>query len=673
MRISDQKEVKEGSVVSKSRRQIRLTIGTKLISLIAVLLMASVASLVWLSTRMFIEDNTALIQQMNADTAANLASRTREILEFSADKMRVTGMLLLDKKNDKKNASAEESGVLSEFLSKGQDMLALFVQQVGEGKAEVLASAFSPDWEAMNDPAGSGVLQALASDPDFVISRAAQGVVQVTRLRLADGNPAIAMMVPFIEAQPGGTSFTHILTAILKHTRMTAAFEESDLVTTYLVDGKGRLLAHTDLSRVLASENVGYLGIVRQFMDGKFNATGNGQTRYVEAQSGEARLGAFRAVGFAGLGVVAEVAEAKAFEAAKRVEHRSILVAVIILCLSFLAGYFFSGSLTWPIQQLARAARKIAEGDFKVELKPKGHDEVAELSLTFNDMAKGLEERDRVKATFNKFHNKEIAEKLLSGEVKLGGERKQAVIFFSDVRGFTGMSESMQPEQVVELLNEYMTRMVAVIRMNGGIVDKYVGDAIMALWGVPIGGTNDAVSAVRACLAMRQELAMLNELRLARGQVALKIGMGLNMGPVIAGNIGSDEKMEYTVIGDSVNLASRIESMTKEYGTDLLISQAIYERVKAHFVFDACESARVKGKSTAIQVYKVRGYLDEGREIVIETPYSSYAAEKSDKVVHEKADGEITEAGIHQPVSKPESGTPAISVPPPPVNRKKAA
>ena len=101
-------------------------------------------------------------------------------------------------------------------------------------------------------------------------------------------------------------------------------------------------------------------------------------------------------------------------------------------------------------------------------------------------MARGLEERDRVKETFNKFHNKEIAEKLLSGEVKLGGERKEATIFFSDVRGFTAMSETMEPEQVVEMLNEYMTRMVAIVRTHHGIVDKYVGDAIMALWGVPI-------------------------------------------------------------------------------------------------------------------------------------------------------------------------------------------
>jgi len=316
------------------------------------------------------------------------------------------------------------------------------------------------------------------------------------------------------------------------------------------------------------------------------------------------------------------------------VQKRSIYLAGIILCMAFLLGYFYSGTITWPIRKLVEAAQRIAEGDFKIQLKARGRDEISHLSTAFNQMAEGLEERDRVKETFNKFHSKEIAEKLLSGEVKLGGERKDATIFFSDVRGFTSLSETMEPEKVVELLNEYMTRMVSVIRRHGGIVDKYVGDAIMALWGVPISSEGDTARAVRACLEMRRELAALNELRISRGQPALKIGMGLNCGQVIAGNIGSEEKMEYTVIGDTVNTASRMESMTKEYGTDFLIPREIYDRVKDQFVVEQCQSARVKGKSAAIEVFKVKGYIEAGQPVLIETPYSSYASEKSDKSAH---------------------------------------
>ncbi|MEK6706498.1 MAG: adenylate/guanylate cyclase domain-containing protein [Bdellovibrionota bacterium] len=175
--------------------------------------------------------------------------------------------------------------------------------------------------------------------------------------------------------------------------------------------------------------------------------------------------------------------------------------------------------------------------------------------------------------------------------------------------------------------------MVAIIRTHGGVVDKYVGDAIMALWGVPLASRDDTKNALMACLTMRTELVKLNEIRLSRGQPILKIGMGLNIGPVIAGNIGSNEKMEYTVIGDAVNLASRIESMTKDYGVDLLISHDVYECIKDSFLCEPCESAKVKGKSGAVEVYKVHGYLNESHEnIMVESPYATYEPEKSGKV-----------------------------------------
>jgi adenylate cyclase len=524
---------------------------------------------------------------------------------------------------------------VNEFFSKDKDFLALFVHGPGSapGELSVVSKSISPELKALGDEGGDKSLAAIQGQKELALANVARGEVVVVSLKLTDSAPAVALSVPLIASATVEGEFTHVATALIRQTRFVKAFSESEIVTSFMIDRKGRLLAHPDAARVATGENVSSLPVVKQLLEGKFN---NGQTRYADPQSGERRLGAFRVVGFGGLGVVAEVAEAKAFEAAKRVQYRSMLVAGIILSISFLAGYLFSGTITWPIKLLMEAAGKISEGDFNINLVPKGQDELAHLSTAFNEMAKGLEERDRVKETFNKFHNKEIAEKLLSGEVKLGGERKIATIFFSDVRGFTAMSESMEPEQVVEMLNEYMTRMVSIIRTHGGVVDKYVGDAIMALWGVPIAGTDDTYRAVRACLAMREDLAKLNELRISRGQNPLKIGMGLNTGQVIAGNIGSDEKMEYTVIGDSVNLASRIESMTKEYGTDFLISKGVYEEVKDRFVTEACRSAKVKGKSTAIEIFRVLGYIAEnGEPVLIETPYSSYASEKSDKAVHD--------------------------------------
>jgi adenylate cyclase len=608
-----------------------MTIGTKLVGLVAALLMSSVISLVWLSTRMFVESDTALIQQSNADTASYLATQMRELFQNNTEKTRILGTVL----HQNPTIPPHQNPLISEFFAKDKELLGVFLKQITlEGEFRVTAKAISPEMHPLDDPNGDLALAALENDRDFSLKSVSEGDVQIGTVNLNDGDSALAMAVPFIQDPNNPNHFTHILIALIRQNRFLKAFSENDVVTSFMVDRTGRVLAHPDSELVNSREKLNYLPIVKQLLEGKFN---NGQTRYVNPQSHEAKLGAYRLVGFGGLGVVAEVVEAKAFEAARKVEYRSALVAWIILCISFLVGYLYSATITVPIRRLSDAALRISAGDFKINLKSKGQDEIAHLSRTFNEMAKGLEERDRVKETFNKFHNKEIAEKLLSGEVKLGGERKEAAVFFSDVRGFTALSESMEPEQVVEMLNEYMSRMVSIIRSHGGVVDKYVGDAIMALWGVPITGHEDSYKAVRACLAMREDLAKLNEIRMSRGQPVLKIGMGLNRGPLIAGNIGSNEKMEYTVIGDAVNLASRIESMTKEYGTDLLISSSIYNEVKDRFIIETAGSTRVKGKTDAIHVYKVQGYIDSNNQVVlVETPYSSYAAEKSDKVVHDK-------------------------------------
>ncbi len=613
--------------------------------------MSSVVSLVWLSSQMFVESNTALIQQTNADTAGNLAAQIRELLSSITEKMRILGTIILQTYQPPEL----KERLVSEFFSKDKDFLAVFIEKSDvSGLLTHLSRAISPEMAALNDSSGENANTVFLADKSLALHEVIEGEVQVSSIELADGDSAVVVAVPFIQDAGNPNRFTHILISLIRQSRFVKIFSQSEVITSFMVDRRGRVLAHPDAELVNTQENLGNLGIVKQMLEGKFN---NGQTRYVNPNTGEPKLGAYRLVGFGGLGVVAEVVEAKAFEAARKVQYRSALVAWIILCISFLTGYLYSGTITLPIKRLMGAAQRISQGDFKIQLKSRGQDELSHLSRTFNEMALGLEERDRVKETFNKFHNKEIAEKLLSGEVKLGGERKEATVFFSDVRGFTALSESMEPEQVVEMLNEYMTRMVSIIRSYGGVVDKYVGDAIMALWGVPITGPNDSQKAVRACLAMREDLAKLNDIRIARGQPVLKIGMGLNCGPLIAGNIGSNEKMEYTVIGDAVNLASRIESMTKEYGTDLLVSTSIHNQVRSYFMFETAGSTRVKGKTDAIEVFKVQGYYnDQGQPVSVQTPYSSYTAEKSDKVVHDKVDIQEIETKENSGLNSIDSG-----------------
>ena len=238
------------------------------------------------------------------------------------------------------------------------------------------------------------------------------------------------------------------------------------------------------------------------------------------------------------------------------------------------------------------------------------------LTESFAHMGRGLAERERVKATFGKFVNRHVAEQALKGEFTLGGSRKVATIFFADILSFTAISERLSPEAVVEFLNDYMTRMVDCIDKTGGVVDKFIGDAIMGVWGTPVSAgspKDDALAAVRAMLTMRSALVEFKKDRDGEEAALIHNGCGLNTGPCIAGQIGSLQRMEYTVIGDAVNLASRIEALNKPFGTDILISEYSHELVKEEVIVEAMPSIKVKGKEAPLTIYavvKMKG--DEG-------------------------------------------------------------
>jgi adenylate cyclase len=205
---------------------------------------------------------------------------------------------------------------------------------------------------------------------------------------------------------------------------------------------------------------------------------------------------------------------------------------------------------------------------------------------------------------------------------------RTVTVSFSDVRGFTSMSESMTPTQVVTQLNEYLSRMVERVFQHRGLVDKFIGDAVMALWGSTRfkpseeGCKQDAINAVHASLTMRSALEELNADWRTRDIAELKIGMGIHQGDVVVGNIGSEspfEKMDLTVIGDAVNLASRLEGVTKEYGVDLVISDAVQRHVKDVFLCRSADLVAVKGKLKPVEVFTVIGPLAEAAAAGIES------------------------------------------------------
>jgi adenylate cyclase len=284
-----------------------------------------------------------------------------------------------------------------------------------------------------------------------------------------------------------------------------------------------------------------------------------------------------------------------------------ILTTVGILLLGIVGMTVFVTIMIKPIRLLVRGVSAIAAGNFDQNINIKRHDELGDLTDAFNNMAKSLREKEVIKGAFSKYVTKSVVDRILQHQdgLKLGGEKKVITVFFSDIRGFTPMSEVLSAEEVVHLLNEYFTAMTTIIFKYEGTLDKFMGDAIMAVYGAPIDMADHAERAVMSAIEMSIKMKELQAKWKMEGKREVNIGIGINTGEAVVGNIGSNERMEYTAIGDNVNLTQRLESVAEK--GQILISAATYERVKHKVNATMLDPIKVKGKTEKVIAYSVDG------------------------------------------------------------------
>ncbi len=299
----------------------------------------------------------------------------------------------------------------------------------------------------------------------------------------------------------------------------------------------------------------------------------------------------------------------------RRLVRNHLLFALGVLGLATLVSVGFGTRLA---HIMSEALRKVNDAIKKLEVQEYVHiqdvrtgDEIERLANGFNVMVDGLKERDKLRSTFGKYMTASVMEHLMSGKVALGGETLTVTILFADIRSFTTLSEKMDAQALVALLNEYFTEMVGAVMSEDGVVDKYIGDAIMAVFGAPVPKPDDAVRAVRAAVKMRAALVHLNDRLAKRGLGPLANGVGIHTGEVVAGNIGSEARMEYTVIGDAVNVASRLESCTKDLQVGVLISQDTWSHCEGKIEARPMKELHVKGRAQPIMTYEVLGIVGE--------------------------------------------------------------
>jgi len=379
---------------------------------------------------------------------------------------------------------------------------------------------------------------------------------------------------------------------------------------SFLINGSGDLLLHPDNDLVLGGANFSTLPIVTVMRQQGDN---NRQVSYIDG--GKEYFGAYYLLANTDVAVITTIPYEIVFEAVKGITRQNLFLTAVVLFLTIIFIWFFSKTISIPARLLADGAVKIEEGDFTHSLKKRSSDELGLLTESFNKMSSALN-------IFGRFTNKDIAVRAMRGEIKPGGLPKHATVFFSDIRNFTEKSENFTknfgddaPDRIVQWLNDYFSHMIQCVEKTGGVVDKFVGDALMAHWGTASTAGNaseDAFNSIKTALLMREALMAINAQRAKNdpGNPVIRIGCGINTGMVIAGQIGSEERMEYTVIGDPVNLANRIEALNKPFGTDILISENTWKLTGDMFITEEMPPVTVKGKEEPVRVFAVVNFLN---------------------------------------------------------------
>lgn len=576
-------------------RQSRWSIRVKLMLIISIIVLAALNVMIFVASSFYFNDQKRKVEENNKRVNQIVSINVRNLITSLTDSLTVAA-------NTLEAYGGSRAMIQKQLFGEEKDLIFLGVyRQAGGGfvvEESIYNDAFLEDRKISRaDIAG------LITRYEDRFEKSLAG--RTTLLNASPGfdTPIIGLSLPY---QTGGGDRS-ILVAFMEMDPFLAAFQVGGIVETFMVGETGMVIAHPDTREVLAGADLSDAPIVKIMQESDLD---NNLTRYTDLD-GDAYIGAFEKLSFAGVGLISSVKEELAFEQVYRTRRWNMWLMGIVTLAALLFIWFFARGMTRPIQKLTRAAGLIEQGQYEVQLVPESRDEIGMLTHSFNSMSRGLQERENLKTSFGKFVSKEIAEMSLSGDMRLGGERMECAIFFSDIRGFTAMSEKLRPEDVVEFLNEYFSEMVRCVNETHGHVDKFIGDAVMAVWGAPRSHGNNTENAINGALMMREALIEFNRGRGSARKPTINIGAGINTGYVIAGQIGSDEKLEYTVIGDAVNLASRVESLTKHFGVDILVSQHCLDKVKGVYHTVKMDDMRVKGKSKPVQVHAVLGRKDD--------------------------------------------------------------
>jgi len=624
--------------------KIRFSIGAKLITIISIIVVISLGSITALVSWLVQTDLRITAEENNFETNRRSAMEAEDALKNIRSSSRVL-IQNLTTMGAPQNIIRES---IDFFFDENPQIAAIFYTAGGDEQLLVNAQFFSSR-DIEENLAASFFGSRRAS-----FARAVRGETLLQNATPHFKRSLLAMYFPWQTGGVGGVLFSS------DNINNNFGF---GINQTYMLNTDGDILAHADFSFVRNETNIADLDFIRAI----FETSNQSRQQLIETNFGVSKsefdainkgiIGAvfnrvknflqpvisrisallagindkpnektndgkvlqfvaFTKLDTAGAVIITSIEYDKVFQGIIATTRRNIYLTIAVLCISIIFIWFFSKTISIPLKSLAEAAKGIEGGKFNVDLESRSRDEIGVLNNSFKKMCSALH-------IFGRFTNKEIAVKAMRGEIKPGGLPKHGTVFFSDIRDFTAKSENFTKQfgsgasdKIVFWLNEYFTQMVECVEKTNGVVDKFIGDAVMAHWGTAYtdgSPRKDAFNCVKAALMMRKALYYMNAKR-KKGDHAnpmIRIGCGINSGIVTAGQLGSDMRMEYTVIGDPVNLASRIEALTKPLGVDILISEDTWNLVGDKFITEEMPSVTVKGKERPVRIFAVVNFYGE--------------------------------------------------------------
>lgn len=587
----------------ESKKKVRFSIGFKLVLIISTMVILSLGTITYLVSWFVGADLEVSSEASNFDSTLKSATTVKNELTS----VRSSVFLMLDMLD-----AAGSSGMLARqtsayFFERNQNVAAVVVP----GSRNLINSRFFNSNELETT-----LVDDFLESHDDEVKRSEMGESFVLNGAPSFGLPVLVMMFPWQGSGLNETAIIFFTSDLLAETFGTS----TSGVESYVVNHDGDLIVHSDTELIKAGANLSRNALVQQMRDSTYE---NSQIRYI-GEDGKEYYGSFCKISVADICVLTSVDRETALKPVNDQTEKNIYLTLAVLFLSVLGVFFYSKTLSRPMTLLTQVADEVNQGNFETPLFEKLNTKRGdEIGILFDS----TKNEQQILNTVSKLTNKGVAKAIVRKEIDFEPHLKDVTIFFSDIRGFTAISDGFNkrfgkdsPREIIGFLNDYMSRMVNCITLTGGNVDKFEGDAVMAVWGVlrdddltyeEMKDDNpakaelkksheahvkaDAISAIRGTIAMRYALMEYNKEAeafskahenepLAKYKPHIRIGCGLNSGRATVGFMGSYDKMEFTSIGDAVNLASRTESSNKPCGTDVLITEDTYNLLKYDFI-----------------------------------------------------------------------------------------